>query len=79
MGLLQEIAKEYHTPILSNLRKQRDLKWKALGNLYFYADKEHYTLKEWADAVGYLLGCEAHFDSYQQVEDSLKPFSIPIR
>ena len=78
MGLLQEIAKEYRTTV-SKLRIQHDLKWKALGYLHFYADKENYTLKEWAQAVGYLLGCEAHFDSYQQVEDSLKPFSIPIR
>lgn len=78
MTLLQEISNEYHTAV-SVLRTRHDWKWKALGYLHAYADKERYPLKEWAQAVGYLLGCEACFDSYEQVEDSLKPFSIPMK
>ena len=77
-GLLDVIAKQRRTYI-SNLRLQPELKWAALGDLYRLPDKEKYPLKEWEEAVSYLLGCEVHFNSYEEIGKSLKPFSLQVR
>lgn len=77
-GLLDVIAKQHRTYI-SNLRLQPELKWAALGDLYRLPDKEKYPLKEWEEAVSYLLGCEVHFNSYEEIGKSLKPFSLQVR
>lgn len=77
-GLLDVIAKQRRTYI-SNLRLQPELKWAALGDLYRLQDKERYPLKEWEEAVSYLLGCEVHFNSYEEIGKSLKPFSLQVR
>ena len=42
-------------------------------------NKEKYPLKEWEEAVSYLLGCEVHFNSYEEIGKSLKPFSLQVR
>ena len=78
IGLLDVIAKQHRTYI-SNLRLQPELKWAALGDLYRLQDKERYPLKEWEEAVSYLLGCEVHFNSYEEIGKSLKPFSLQVR
>jgi hypothetical protein len=78
IGLLDVIAKQHRTYI-SNLRLQPELKWAALGDLYRLPDKEKYPLKEWEEAVSYLLGCEVHFNSYEEIGKSLKPFSLQVR
>ena len=72
------IAKQHRTYI-SNLRLQPELKWAVLGDLYRLPDKEKYPLKEWEEAVSYLLGCEVHFNSYEEIGKSLKPFSLQVR
>ena len=77
-GLLDVIAKQHRTYI-SNLRLQPELKWAALGDLYRLQDKARYPLKEWEEAVSYLLGCEVHFNSYEEIGKSLKPFSLQVR
>lgn len=77
-GLLDVTAKQHRTYI-SNLRLQPELKWAALGDLYRLQDKERYPLKEWEEAVSYLLGCEVHFNSYEEIGKSLKPFSLQVR
>jgi len=77
-GLLDVIA-EQHRTYISNLRLQPELKWAALGDLYRLQDKERYPLKEWEEAVSYLLGCEVHFNSYEEIGKSLKPFSLQVR
>lgn len=77
-GLLDVIA-EQHRTYISNLRLQPELKWAALGDLYRLQDKERYPLKEWKEAVSYLLGCEVHFNSYEEIGKSLKPFSLQVR
>lgn len=77
-GLLDVIAKQHRTYI-SNLRLQPELKWAALGDLYRLQDKERYPLKEWEEAVSYLLGCEVHFNSYEEIGKSLKPFSLQVK
>lgn len=77
-GLLDVTAKQHRTYI-SNLRLQPELKWAALGDLYRLPDKERYPLKEWEEAVSYLLGCEVHFNSYEEIGKSLKPFSLQVR
>ena len=78
IGLLDVIAKQHRTYI-SNLRLQPELKWAVLGDLYRLPDKEKYPLKEWEEAVSYLLGCEVHFNSYEEIGKSLKPFSLQLR
>ena len=78
IGLLDVIAKQHRTYI-SNLRLQPELKWAVLGDLYCLPDKEKYPLKEWEEAVSYLLGCEVHFNSYEEIGKSLKPFSLKLR
>ena len=77
-GLLDVIAKQRRTYI-SNLRLLPELKWASLGDLYRLPDKEKYPLKEWEEAVSYLLGCEVHFNSYEEIGKSLKPFSLQVR
>ena len=77
-GLLDVIA-EQHRTYISNLRLQPELKWASLGDLYRLPDKEKYPLKEWEEAVSYLLGCEVHFNSYEEIGKSLKPFSLQVR
>ena len=77
-GLLDVIAKQHRTYI-SNLRLQPEHKWAALGDLYRLPDKEKYPLKEWEEAVSYLLGCEVHFENYESIGKSLKPFSLQVR
>ena len=77
-GLLDVIA-EQHRTYISNLRLLPELKWASLGDLYRLLDKEKYPLKEWEEAVSYLLGCEVHFNSYEEIGKSLKPFSLQVR
>ena len=77
-GLLDVIAKQHRTYI-SNLRLMPELKWASLGDLYRLPDKEKYPLKEWEEAVSYLLGCEVHFENYESIGKSLKPFSLQVR
>ena len=77
-GLLDLLAEQRRTYI-SNLRLQPELKWAALGDLYRMEIKEKYPLKEWEEAVSYLLGCEVHFNSYEEIGKSLKPFSLQVR
>ena len=75
LDLLAEQRRTY----ISNLRLQPELKWAALGDLYRMENKEKYPLKEWEEAVSYLLGCEVHFNSYEEIGKSLKPFSLQVR
>ena len=77
-GLLDLLAEQRRTYI-SNLRLQPELKWAALGDLYRMENKEKYPLKEWEEAVSYLLGCEVHFNSYEEIGKSHKPFSLQVR
>ena len=77
-GLLDVIA-EQHRTYISNLRLLPEHKWASLGDLYRLPDKEKYPLKEWEEAVSYLLGCEVHFNSYEEIGKSLKPFSLQVR
>ena len=65
--------------VLTNLRLLPELKWAALGDLYRLPDKERYPLKEWEEAVSYLLGCEVHFENYEAIGKNLKPFSLQVR
>lgn len=77
-GLLDRIA-EQHRTFISNLRLLPELRWAALGDLYYMENKEQYPLKEWEEAASYLLGCEVHFNSYEEIGRSLKPFSLQVR
>ena len=72
-GLLDLLA-EQHRTFISNL-----LKWAALGDLYRMENKEQYPLKEWEEAVSYLLGCEVRFNNYEEIGKSLKPFSLEVK
>lgn len=78
IGLLTQVAKQHRT-FVSNLTQQPDLKWTALGDLYRMKSKENYSLKEWNEAVSYLLGCEVNFEDYGEIEKSLKPFSLEVK
>ena len=78
LGLLDVVA-EQHRTFISNLRLLPELKWAALGDLYRLPDKERYPLKEWEEAVSYLLDCEVHFENYEAIGKSLKPFSLQVR
>lgn len=78
IGLLTQVAKQ-HCTFISNLTRQPDLKWTALGNLYRMEDKTRFSLKEWEEAVSYLLGCEVRFNNYEEIRKSLKPFSLQVR
>ena len=76
---LLDVIAEQHRTYISNLRLQPELKWAALGDLYRLQDKEKYPLKEWEEAVSYLLGSEVHFNNYEEIGKSLKPFSLQMR
>lgn len=76
--LLDYLAKLHRTSI-PNLRLLSDVKWAALGDLYRMKSKENYSLKEWNEAVSYLLGCEVNFKDYGEIEKSLKPFSLEVK
>ena len=78
IGLLDRLA-EQHRTFISNLRLLPELRWTALGDLYYMENKERYPLKEWEEAASYLLGCEVHFNSYEEIGRSLKPFSLQVR
>ena len=78
LGLLDRMA-EQHRTFISNLRLQPTLKWEALGDLYHLENKEQYPLKEWEEAVSYLLGCEGRLATYEDIGISLKPFSLKVR
>ena len=78
LGLLDRLA-EQHRTFISNLRLQPTLKWEALGDLYHLENKEQYPLKEWEEAVSYLLGCEVRFSNHEDIGKSLKPFSLKVR
>ena len=77
-GLLEDLA-EQHGTFISNLRLQPALKWEALGDLYRMETKVQYPLKEWEEAVSYLLGCEVRFNNYEEIGKSLKPFSLEVK
>ena len=77
-GLLDRLA-EQHRTFISNLRLLPELRWAALGDLYYMENKEQYPLKEWEEAASYLLGCEVHFISYEEIGKSLKTFSLQVR
>ena len=61
------------------LRTDPGLKWETLGALFRFPEKKKYSLKEWDEAVSFLLGCEIHFASYEEIGKSLKPFSLRLR
>lgn len=42
-------------------------------------NKEQYPLPVWNEAVSYLLGCEVRFSHYEEIEKSLKPFSLEVK
>ena len=77
-GLLDQLAAK-HRVYISDLRLRPALRWDALRDLSCYPDKERHPLREWEDAGSYLLGCEVKFENYEQVENSLKPFSLKLR
>lgn len=77
-ALLNLLAKQHRT-FISNLRLLPERKWEALGDLYCLPNKEKYPIKEWEETVSYLLGCEVHFENYEAIEKSLKPFSLKVR
>lgn len=77
-GLLDLLA-EQHRTFISNLRLLPELKWTALGDLYRMEDKTRFSLKDWEEAVSYLLGCAVHFQDYEEIGKSLKPFSLQVR
>lgn len=76
-GLLDKVAVRNHT-LISNLRLAPQLKWAALRDLHRMENKEQYPLKEWGEAVSYLLGCTVTFNSYEEITNSLKPFSLGL-
>lgn len=72
------LAKEYRVPA-ERLRTDPELKWDALGELCRFPEKEKYPLKDWDEAVSFLLGCETNFTYYEEIGKSLKPFSLKLR
>lgn len=78
IGLLDQLAAKHHI-FLSDLRLIPALRRESLGELRQMSQKERYPLKEWEDAVSYLSGSDVRFESYEQVENSLKPFSLKLR
>ncbi|SCH51203.1 Uncharacterised protein [uncultured Ruminococcus sp.] len=76
---LLEYLKKEHRVSLSAIRSQSEHKWVVLGDLYRLQNKEQYPLKEWEEAVSYLLGCTVQFANYQEIETSLKPFSLEVK
>lgn len=78
IGLLDQLAAK-HCVFPSDLRLIPALRRESLGELRQMSQKERRPLREWEDAVSYLLGCEVKFENYEQVENSLKPFSLKLR
>lgn len=76
-GLLDKVAEQNHA-FISTLRLVPRLKWAALRDLHRMENKERYPLKEWEEAVSYLLGCTVVFHSYEEITNSLKPFSLGL-
>ena len=76
--LLMFLAKEHRVPV-ERLRTDPELKWDSLGELCRFPEKEKYPLKDWDEAVSFLLSCETHFASYEEIRKSLKPFSLKLR
>lgn len=76
--LIEELAKNQNT-YADNLRRQPARRWAALGQMCSYRGKDRYPLKTWSEAVSFLLGCPICFESYEQIEDSLKPFHLTVR
>lgn len=76
-GLLDKVAEQHHT-FISSIRILPHLKWAALRDLHRMENKEQYPLKEWGEAVSYLLGCTVTFNSYEEITNSLKPFSLGL-
>ena len=74
-GLLDKVAEQNHA-FISSLRILPHLKWAALRDLYYLKDKEQYPLKEWEEAVSYLLGCTVVFQSYDPSRNGRKLFRI---
>lgn len=77
-GLLDILA-EKQGAFISDLRLRPEKKWTALGDLYRMENKGQYPLKEWNEAVSYLLGCEVCFESYEAIGKNLKPFALSVR
>ena len=76
--LITFLAKEHHVPA-EQLRTDPSVKWGALGKLCRFPKKRQYPLREWEEAVSFLLGCEINFASYEEIGKSLKPFSLRLR
>ncbi len=76
-SLLEKIAEQNHT-VISSLRLVPHRKWAALRDLHRMENKEQYSLKEWGEAISYLLGCTVTFQSYAEITNSLKPFSLGL-
>ena len=73
------MAKQHRT-FVSNLTQQPDLRsGRLLSDLYRMENKTHFFLKDWEEAVSYLLGCTVHFQDYEEIGKSLKPFSLQVR
>ena len=77
-ALPYELEKKNNVSLLG-LRTRPNLRWTALGQLYSWEEKERYCLKEWSEAVSYLLGCDVTFQSYEELSNSLKPFSLEVK
>ena len=73
LGLLDRLA-EQHRTFISNLRLQPTLKWEALGDLYHLENKEQYPLKEWEEAVSYLLAARCGFPIMRTLGKASSPF-----
>ena len=76
-GLLDKVAEQNHA-FISSLRILPHLKWAALRDLHRMENKEQYPLKEWGEAVSYLLGCTVTFNWGGEITNSLKPFSLGL-
>ena len=77
-ALLYELSKKNNVSLLG-LRTRPNLRWNALSLLYAWPEKERYCLKEWSQTVSYLLGCDVAFQSYEELSNSLKPFSLEVK
>lgn len=75
---MSELAESQNT-YADNLRRQPARKWAALGQMCAYQNKARYPLKTWSEAASFLLGCPVCFENYEQIENSLKPFSLNVR
>lgn len=69
------LAKDIGTS-MPNLRRVPKFKWAALKAMASMNDKQRFALDEWGGAVSYVLACLVEFESYDQIENSLKPFTL---